>query len=118
MKPIIYITIVATVASALAQNEAPLVKPDMLLHAPAVQYPYEARTRQIVGSGTFLVKINPGTGFVTNVTIIHSTGSPILDNACLSALKKWQFKPQITKAVIPVSFLPGRPAGVLHQLPR
>jgi len=80
MKPIIYITIVATVASALAQNEAPLVKPDMLLHAPAVQYPYEARTGHI----TFLVKINPSTGFVTNVTIVHSTGSPILDNACLS----------------------------------
>ena len=84
MKPIIYITIVATVASALAQNEAPLVKPDMLLHAPAVQYPYEARTGHIIGSGTFLVKINPSTGFVTTVTIVHSTGSPILDNACLS----------------------------------
>ena len=38
------------------------------------QYPYEARSRHIQGSGMFLLFINPKTGLVTKVRTLHSTG--------------------------------------------
>jgi TonB family protein len=73
------------------------------------QYPYEARSRHIQGSGIFLLFINPKTGLVTKVRTLHSTGSPILDNAAISAFWFWGFKPNagITKLRVPVTFVMG-----------
>lgn len=75
-----------------------------LKYAPPLQYPYEARSRCITGSGVFMLKINPQTGYVTSVATVRSTGSPILDNAALSAFRPWIFKDGWKEAVIPVTF--------------
>jgi TonB family protein len=76
------------------------------VYAPRPQYPYEARTRRIMGSALFRMTLDLRTGVVIKVTMIKSTGSPILDNACLSAFRQWRFNPGRWKEVdLPVIFV-------------
>lgn len=55
-------------------------------------YPYEARRRGITGTGIYVVDLDRQ-GRVTAVHVGASTGSRILDNAALEALKHWRFEP-------------------------
>jgi TonB family protein len=75
------------------------------LFAPKPEYPYEARSRKLTGSGVCVVSVDSGTGNVTDATMAQSTGSPILDNSAVSAFRRWRFKPgAVSKAKIPVTF--------------
>jgi TonB family protein len=75
------------------------------IYAPRPQYSYEARRQRIMGSGVFRMTLDLRTGTVVKVTMIKSTGSPILDNDSLSAFRQWQFNPARWKEVdLPITF--------------
>jgi TonB family protein len=72
---------------------------------PRPNYPYEARSRKITGSGVCVVTVDPSTGAVTNATMAQSIGNPILDSSALSAFRQWRFKPGSVSSVrIPITF--------------
>jgi periplasmic protein TonB len=76
------------------------------LNAPRPDYPYEARSRHITGSGVAIISVDPGSGLATDVTMEQSIGNPILDNSTVSALRRWRFKPASPSRVrIPITFL-------------
>src|SRR5436189_4393453 len=73
-------------------------------YAPRPQYPYEARSRHITGSGVCVVEVG-SSGSVTSASMAQSIGSPILDNAATSAFRQWRFKPgSVSKVKIPITF--------------
>lgn len=75
------------------------------LYGPKPDYPYEARSRKLTGSGVCVVSVDAASGNVTDATMAVSTGSPILDNSAVSAFRRWRFKPgALSKAKIPVTF--------------
>jgi periplasmic protein TonB len=74
-------------------------------YAPRPQYPYEARSRHVTGSGVCVVDVDPGSGSVTSASMASSIGNPILDNAATSAFRQWRFKPgSVSKVRIPITF--------------
>ena len=74
--------------------------------APRPDYPYEARSRHLTGSGIALISVDPITGFATCVTMEQSIGNPILDNSTVSAFRRWRFQPGAPARVrIPITFL-------------
>jgi TonB family protein len=76
-------------------------------YAPKPDYPSEARTRHITGSGVCVVDVDPGSGNVTGASMAQSTGNPILDNSAVSTFQKWRFKPGTVSTVrIPIEFKP------------
>ena len=73
-------------------------------YAPRPQYPYEARSRHVTGSGVCVVEVGPS-GSVTSAAMAQSIGNPILDNAAVSAFRQWRFKPgSVSKVKIPITF--------------
>ena len=77
----------------------------LAVNAPRPQYPYEARSRRIMGSGVCVVDVDPSSGNVTSASMTKSIGSPILDNAALSAFRQWRFRPgTVSKVTIPITF--------------
>jgi TonB family protein len=74
-------------------------------YAPRPEYPSEARSRHITGSGACVVDVDPGSGNVTGASIAQSTGNPILDDSAVRTFRKWRFKPgTVSKVRIPVEF--------------
>src|SRR5216117_1579352 len=74
-------------------------------YAPKPEYPYEARSRHVTGSGVCVVDVDATSGNVTNASMAQSTGNPILDNATVSAFRRWRFKAgSASKARIPITF--------------
>ena len=74
-------------------------------YAPRPQYPYEARSRHVTGSGVCVVTVDPGSGSVTGASMAQSIGNPILDNAATSAFRQWRLKPgTVSKVKIPITF--------------
>jgi TonB family protein len=68
-------------------------------------YPYEARLHKITGRCLVSIKIDSMTGTVTSCEMMLSTGSPILDEAALSACRQWRFMPGgPTKTICPIEF--------------
>ena len=68
--------------------------------APHPHYPYQASTRDpltwtrdLKGNGLYRLNIDLNTGQVSQVTIVKSTGSKILDAASSDAFKRWVFRP-------------------------
>ena len=77
----------------------------LAVNAPRPQYPYEARSRKITGSGVCVVQVDAASGNVTGGSMTQSTGSPILDNAALSAFRQWRFRPgTVSQVRIPITF--------------
>jgi TonB family protein len=77
----------------------------LALYAPRPQYPYEARSRHVVGSGVIVCQVDAGSGNVGSCSVSSSTGSPILDNAATSAFRQWRFRPgTVSKVNIPITF--------------
>lgn len=76
----------------------------LALYAPRPQYPFEARAKHLPGTCVVLVTLDRNTGNVTNAKVIRSTGSPILDNAALSAFRLWRFRPTgpTGRATVPI----------------
>ena len=62
--------------------------------SPGPGYPEEAQQSKIVGSGLYELRINK-TGKTTEVAIVKSSGSRVLDQAARSAFMNWRFKPGI-----------------------
>src|SRR6266480_1280260 len=77
----------------------------LAVNAPRPQYPYEARSRKIMGSGVIVMHVDPASGNVTDATVSKSIGSPILDNAAVSAFRQWRFRPGTASTVTaPITF--------------
>ncbi len=73
--------------------------------APRPQYPYEARSRRIMGSGVCVVTVDTASGSVTDATMAQSIGNSILDNSAVSAFRQWRFRPgTVSKVKIPITF--------------
>ena len=96
-----------------AQKFAPIKSSEMsmsrakalAIYAPRPQYPYEARSRHIMGSGVCVAEVDPGSGNVTSASMAQSVGNPILDNAAVSAFRQWRFRPgTVSKVRIPITF--------------
>src|SRR4029077_11760156 len=74
-------------------------------YAPRPQYPYEARSRHVVGSGVIVCSVDSGSGSVSSGSVASSTGNSILDNAATSAFRQWRFRPgTVSKVNIPITF--------------
>jgi TonB family protein len=74
------------------------------LASPGPGYPEEAQKSKVVGSGLYELRINKA-GKVTEVAIVRSSGSRVLDQAARSAFIKWQFRPAVFVRVrLPVSW--------------
>jgi TonB family protein len=77
----------------------------LAVFAPRPEYPYEARSLYITGSGVCVLTVDPRSGNVTDAIMAQSTASPILDNSTLTAFKRWRFRPgTVTKVKIPITF--------------
>jgi TonB family protein len=78
----------------------------LALSAPRPEYPYEARSRHITGSGIAELRIDPATGFVEDAAMEQSIGNPILDHSAINAFRRWQFKRGTPRKIrIPIRFL-------------
>ena len=89
-------TRVATVGNAKA----------FALNAPRPDYPYEARSRHITGSGIGVITVDPNNGLAVDAMMDQSIGNPILDNSTVSAFRRWRFKPGTPARVrIPITFV-------------
>jgi protein TonB len=77
----------------------------LAINAPRPQYPYEARSRKVTGSGVCVVQVDAASGNVTEASMTQSTGSPILDNSALTAFRQWRFRPgTVSQVKIPITF--------------
>jgi TonB family protein len=99
---------------------APLVKPRnnrtagsltlssakvLALSAPRPEYPYEARRHRITGTGIVVMTVDPVSGNVSSVSMSKRTGSPFLDNAAMTAFRRWRFKAgTVSSVTCPVTF--------------
>ncbi len=61
--------------------------------APKPDYPYEARSRHVTGSGVAILTVDVASGNVTDASMAQSIGSPILDNSTTSTFRRWRFRP-------------------------
>ena len=81
------------------------VAQSMAITARLPDYPYEAKRRNLTGSGVCLVAVDPATGTVTNATMFQSTGSPLLDKLTIQTFKSWRFKPgTVSQVRVPISY--------------
>ncbi len=81
------------------------VAQSMAISAPLPDYPYEARRRNLAGSGICVVTVDTATGTVTNATMFQSTGSPLLDKLTIQTFKSWRFKPgTVSEVRVPISY--------------
>ncbi len=76
------------------------------IFSPRPQYPYEARRMKQTGSGVCVLTIDRSSGNVVDADMAQSTGSPILDNATVSAFKRWRFRPgtPYAKVRVPITY--------------
>jgi TonB family protein len=75
------------------------------ISAPRPEYPYEARRTRATGSGVCVMTVDVATGNVTSAVMATSTGNSILDNAAVSAFKRWRFRPgTVSKVRTPITF--------------
>jgi periplasmic protein TonB len=81
------------------------VAQSMAITAPLPDYPYEAKRRNLTGSGSCVVTVDTATGTVTNATMSQSTGSPLLDKLTIQTFKGWRFKPgTVSEVRVPISY--------------
>jgi TonB family protein len=76
------------------------------IFAPKPDYPYEARSRHVMGSGVALLTVDTASGNVTDATMAQSIGSPILDNSTTSTFRRWRFRPGACapKVKVPITY--------------
>jgi TonB family protein len=76
--------------------------------SPGAGYPEAAQKAHLSGSGLYELQINKA-GVTTAVSILKSSGKPVLDQAARSAFLKWRFKPGVFSRVrVPVSWAVNR----------
>ena len=76
------------------------------IFAPKPEYPYEARSRHVTGSGVAVLSVDTASGNVTEATMGQSIGNPILDNATVSTFRRWRFQPGkcAPKVKVPITY--------------
>ena len=78
------------------------VSDEMMRYAvstPNPDYPYAARYYGTEGRGVFDVRISISTGRVKSVKVVSSTGSKTLDQAAVTGLSHWRFKPRMLPSI-------------------
>jgi TonB family protein len=81
------------------------VAQSMAITAPLPEYTYEAKRRNLTGSGLCVVTVDTATGTVTDATMFQSTGSPLLDKLTTQTFKSWRFKPgTVSQVRVPISY--------------
>ena len=96
--------VVRSTGTGTRSSHSGLVKA-LTLYAPKPNYPYEARRSGTTGTGVAQLTVNSVAGIVINARMAQSTGSAILDNATLEALKRWRFKPGVAENVdVPITY--------------
>jgi TonB family protein len=65
----------------------------IVIFAPKPEYPLQARAKHWGGSGIILLEVDVTTGQVTSARMLKSMGHQILDEAALSAFRRWRFQP-------------------------
>jgi TonB family protein len=74
-----------------------------MVSMPHPSYPYEARRVRRTGSGTFRLHFD-ASGAVTNIDVVQSTGSPMLDQTSSSTFRRWRCGPGVlTKGTVPIT---------------
>jgi TonB family protein len=77
-----------------------------VLSAPRPDYPFEARSRHVTGSGVAVITVDTKSGLAVDAMMVQSIGNPILDNSTVSAFRRWRFKPGAPAQVrIPITFV-------------
>ncbi len=75
-----------------------------MLAAPHPSYSYEARRARQTGSGKFLLHFDRN-GYVTEVGLVQSTGSAILDQLASNTFRRWRCRPGVYEQVyVPITF--------------
>lgn len=75
------------------------------ISAPFPLYPYAARRARITGRCLVEMHVDSSTGVVTDAVMAESSGHEILDNAALSACRRWHFKPgTVARVRLPITF--------------
>jgi TonB family protein len=78
------------------------------LASPAAAYPEEARKTNTTGSGLYELRVSKN-GMTSEVVIVKSSRSAVLDNAAKNTFLKWRFKPGVFSRVrVPVSWTVNR----------
>ena len=81
------------------------VAQSMAIMAPLPAYPYEAKRRDVSGSGVCVITVDHGTGKVTAATMERSTGDRVLDKVTTETFKSWRFKPgTVSQVRLPISY--------------
>jgi TonB family protein len=77
----------------------------LALSAPRPEYPYQARRGKITGEGVATLIVDFASGNVIAVSMDQSTGSSLLDNSTIAALRRWRFKPRsVTTVKTPITY--------------
>ena len=76
------------------------------VYAPKPEYPYEARSRHVTGSGVAVLSVDTASGNVTDASMAQSIGNPILDNSTISTFRRWRFAPGkcAPKVKVPITY--------------
>jgi TonB family protein len=75
------------------------------LTGPAPEYPAEAARQKLSGQGVYLLHFDQSTGTVIDVTVVQSAGSPLLDQASITAFRQWHEDPNCAKeATVTMTF--------------
>ena len=116
MRILVCVTVsLAMVTTAICGTPVKL-KSEWLSYCPQPQYPYEARSKHIQGNGIFVLHVHGQV--VTKIDTYRSTGSPILDNAALSDMRRWRFKPNTpVLVVVPITYVMAGGSGTVRMPP-
>jgi periplasmic protein TonB len=100
---ILPLALASTVAAApKPAAEAPRAR---MLAVPKPVYPPEAVRQRVEGAGQFRIDMDFATGKPTRVVVVKSTGSVLLDNAAVAALRQWRAAPGTIKVInLPLVF--------------
>jgi TonB family protein len=90
-------------------NAEPVNWRAFIVFAPYPDYPFEARSRHMMGSGVFLLTFSHD-GRVEKVEVAQSTGYQLLDSSALQAFQKWRAinNPPFLQTKVPVTFTMSR----------
>ena len=119
MKLYLLAVLAASLAYPAFAGSIPIVDMKDTVYAPRPVYPFDARRRNLQGSGMFIIRVRPN-GTVARVEIEDSTGAPLLDQVAVAAFSKWRFKPgKVTAVRVPMHFtMRGAPYTPQYHPPR
>lgn len=99
---------IGSALSAYSQVEPPKLW-SLVVKAVRPKYPEAAMLSKFHGHGILLGEVDFHSGAVISVTMEKSTGSTILDQEALNALRQWKFKPKtIRRFRVPIVFTLGQ----------